>query len=215
MLLIGGVVGPVLFIVAFLIEGATRGGGYSAWHHMVSSLSVGPEGWMQIANFIVCGLLVTGFAVGLRRALGSGKGATWGPILLAVFGVCLVGAGIFVTDPVNGYPTSAPVTPTVHGGLHVLLSLFVFAGLIAACIVLARRFALDPAWKGWAAYSVVSAVVVLVFFILTDVVAAQGANSPSGLFQRISIIAGWGWVALVAFNLLRKGAPEGREMVVS
>jgi hypothetical membrane protein len=207
LLLLGGFIGPLLFIVVFLIAGATRPG-YSAWHHVVSSLSAGPQGWIQIANFIVCGVLVTGFAIGLRLVLRSGKGAVWGPILLGVVGLGLVGAGIFVTDPVNSYPPGAPTTPTVHGGIHVLLSLFVFAALIAACIVLARRFALDPAWRAWVPYSIATAVVVLVFFILTDVAAAQGPNSPSGLFQRISIIAGWVWIALLALRLLRKGAPR-------
>src|SRR5579864_7245742 len=89
LLLAGGVVGPALFIVVFLLEGATRPG-YSAWRDYVSDLSLSNQGWKQIANFIVCGLLSAGFAWGLRRALGSGKGATWGPLLLALFGVSLV-----------------------------------------------------------------------------------------------------------------------------
>jgi len=29
-------------------------------------------------------------------------------------------------------------------------------------------------------------------------------NSPTGLLQRIAIIAGWGWVVLLAIQLLRK-----------
>ncbi len=86
LLLAGGVVGPVLFIVVFLIEGATRPG-YSAWRNYVSSLSLSGQGWEQIANFIVCGLLVFGFSFALRRALGPGKGATAGSVLLALFGL--------------------------------------------------------------------------------------------------------------------------------
>jgi hypothetical membrane protein len=169
-----GAIGPLLFIVVFLIEGATRPS-YSAWHNFVSSLSEGPGGWMQIANFIVCGALALPFAVGLRRVLGSGRGSTWGPILMGLFGLGLIGAGIFVTDPLLGYPPGAPSTITVHGTLHNLLSLVVFASLVAACFVLARRFRSDAAWRGWAAYSIVTAIVVVVFFI-----AAGSCNeSPS------------------------------------
>lgn len=103
-LLIGGAIGPLLFIVALLIEGATRPG-YSAWHNYGSSLSLGDQGWMQIANFLVCGLLTLGFAVGLRRVFQTGKGSVWGPILLGVFGVSLIVAGLFVTDPSLGLPS--------------------------------------------------------------------------------------------------------------
>jgi hypothetical protein len=209
LLLACGAIGPLLFIVVFLIEGATRPN-YSAWHHFVSSLSQGEQGWMQITNFLICGILVLFFAIGLRRVLHPGKGSTWGPILLGIFGLCLIGAGLFVTDPLLGYPPGAPSTPTFHGVLHELLSLVAFASLIAACFVLARRFAGDPAWRGWAFYSIATGILVAVFFIMTDVVASLNPNGPAGLIQRISIIIGWGWIALLAFRLMSKKSPIGR-----
>ena len=58
---------------------------------------------MQITNFIVCGLLTLGFAIGLRQVLHSGKGSVWGPILLGLFGLELIIADIFVTDPGLSY----------------------------------------------------------------------------------------------------------------
>ncbi|HEY7418803.1 MAG TPA: DUF998 domain-containing protein [Ktedonobacteraceae bacterium] len=201
LLLACGVIGPLLFIVVFLILGATRPH-YSAWYNVVSSLSQGEGGWMQITNFIVCGALMLGFAIGLRRALRAGRGSTWGPILLSIFGLCLIGAGIFVTDPLLGYPPGAPSTPTVHGTLHNLLSLIVFATLIAACFVLARRDAANPVGRGWAFYSVATGILVAVFFVLTDVVALLGG--PAGLIQRICIILGWGWLSLLAIRLMNE-----------
>ena len=51
-LLYAGIVGPLLFIVIFLLEGLTRPG-YSAWRHYVSQLATGDGGWMQVANFLV------------------------------------------------------------------------------------------------------------------------------------------------------------------
>jgi hypothetical membrane protein len=204
LLLACGAVGPLLFIVVFLIEGATRPN-YSAWHNVVSSLSQGEQGWMQMTNFIVCGALVLFFAIGLRRALRTGRGSTWGPILLGIFGFCLIGAGFFVTDPLLSYPPGASNTPTVHGTLHNLLSLFVFASLIAACFVLARRDAADPAERGWAFYSVATGILVTVFFVLTDVVALL--NGPAGLIQRICIILGWSWISLLAIRLMSRPVP--------
>jgi hypothetical membrane protein len=200
LLLAGGVLGPLLFIVVFLVEGATRPD-YSPWHHFVSSLSLGERGWVQIASFVVCGVLVLGFAFGLRGVLHPGRGSTWGPILVGVFGLSLVGAGLLVTDPLLGYPPEAPETRTVHGALHVLISLVAFVSLIAACFVLARRFAGDPAWRGWALYSVATGIVVAVFFVAASAAASPDPSAPSGLLQRLSIIAGWGWLALVAWRL--------------
>jgi hypothetical membrane protein len=208
LLLACGAIGPLLFIVAFLIEGATRPN-YSAWHHFVSSLSQGEGGWMQITNFLLCGVLVFCFAIGLRRVLHSGKGSTWGPILLGIFGLCLIGAGLFVTDPLLGYPPGEPSTPTLHGVLHMLLSLVAFIALPAACFVLARRFAGDPVWRGWAFYSIATGILVVVFFIITDLVASLNPNGPAGLFQRLSIIIGWGWISLLALRLMSKKAPIG------
>ena len=74
---------------------------------------------------------------------------------------------------------------------------------------MARRFAGDPNWKGWALYSIVTGVLVIVFFIASTTVSALDESgvlpgSPTGLFQRIAIIAGWGWIALLAIRLLSK-----------
>lgn len=208
-LLVCGVIGPLLFIIVFLIEGATRPS-YSAWHHFVSSLSQGEQGWMQITNFIVCGSLVFCFALGLRRVLYPGKGSTWGPILLGSFGLGLIGAGIFVTDTVLGYPPDASTAATLHGMLHDLVSLVVFAALPSACFVLARRFAGDPAWRGWATYSIVTGILVVVFFITAGAFAQPDPNAPAGFFQRISIITGWSWIALLALRLMHKPPPIDR-----
>src|SRR5947209_19349437 len=105
-LLYAGIVGPPLFIAVFLVEGATRPG-YSAWRHYVSQLATGDGGWMQVVNFLVCGTLVLAFAIGLRQALRGTRGSIGAPVLLALFAVALLVAGIFSTDPALGYPVGA------------------------------------------------------------------------------------------------------------
>lgn len=209
LLIAGGAVGPLFFIVLLLIEGATRPG-YSAWHNYGSSLSLGDLGWMQIANFLICGLLTLGFAVGLRQVLRSGRGSIGGPILLGIFGLALITAGIFVTDPSLGYPpgTHSSGPQTLHGTIHGVAGLIAFFSVAIASFVMARRFAGDPKWKGWALYSTITGILVIVFFIVTTAVSAFDENgtlpnSPTGLLQRVAIIIGWGWVALIAIRFLR------------
>ena len=205
LLLACGAIGPLFFIVVFLIEGATRPH-YSVWQDAVSALELGEGGWMQSTNFIVCGALVFGFAIGLRLLLRTGRGSTWGPILLGIVGLCMIGAGIFVTDPGLGYPHEAStITLTVHGTIHSLISLVAFIALPAACFVLARRDAADPAGRGWAWYSVGTGLLVVVFFLLTGVAIAL--NGPGGLTQRILLIVGWSWIAVQAIRLMSKQVP--------
>jgi hypothetical protein len=220
LLIVCGAVGPLLFVIVLLIEGATRPG-YSAWHNYGSSLSLGPGGWMQIANFIVCGLLTLCFAIGLRQVFRTGRGSVWGPILLGVFGVGLIVAGVFVTDPSLGYPpgthTSGP--QTLHGTIHGVNAIITFGSLAIACFVMARRFAGDPNWKGWAFYSVVAGVLVVASFIASAVVSALDESgvypgSPTGLIQRIGIIAGWVWIALMALRILSQMQKEVHSNVV-
>ena len=68
-----------------------------------------------------------------------------GPFLIAIYGVGLVGAGVFSADPSYGYPPGAPLGPaasfSVHGMLHEVAGYMVFGPLTAACFVFARRFA--------------------------------------------------------------------------
>src|SRR5690348_5284254 len=108
LLLACGAIGPLLFIVIFLIEGVTRAD-YNPLRYPVSSLSIGAFGWIQAANFLMVGLLLFAFAIGLRRVLKGSRGGTWGPILIGLAGIGLFGAGIFTTDPIYGYPPSAPL----------------------------------------------------------------------------------------------------------
>jgi hypothetical protein len=132
----GAIAGP-LFTVAWILEGATRAN-YHPLRHPVSSLELGDLGWTQQANFIVAGGLTLAFAVGLWRALRPLGGSTWGPLLVGAHGIGLLGAGIFVTDPVSGYPPGTPdhlvSYGSVHAALHDLFSVGTFVGLPIACL---------------------------------------------------------------------------------
>ncbi len=215
LLLAGGMMGPALFVVVLLIEGATRPG-YSAWRNFGSQLSLSSQGWEQVANFLLCGLLCIGFAVGVRRALGRGKGAIAGPVALAVFGTALVVAGIFTTDPGHGYPPGVPAPvggPTAHGAVHALAGLVAFVSLGVACCVLARRFAGEVHGRGRAAYSLLTGAVVVLSLVVSNV---PSLSEVAGLLQRIGIIAGWTWIILLARrSLLQRPIPSSAPPALS
>src|SRR6266568_2795847 len=159
-LLICGLIAGPFYIVVGLIQALTRPG-FDIIRHDLSLLANGDLGWIQITNLVLAGLLVVAFAVGMRQALYAGRGRTWGPILLGVYGLGLIGAGFFTADPALGFPPGTPSnanTVSWHGLVHLVSGGVGFLGLIAACFVSARRFA-SLREGAWAAYSVTTGVV--------------------------------------------------------
>ena len=206
-LLYAGMVGPLGFIIVFLVEGATRPG-YSVWRNFVSQLATGPGGWMQVVNFIVCGALVVAFAVALRAAWRGSPGSVGAPLLLGLFGLDLVVAGLFSTDPALGYPPGAAQVHTSHGMVHGLAGLGAFTLLPATALVSSRHFAAVAAERTWFVYSLLVGVALFAGFVAFTVFSAMDSsgawpNAPTGLMQRAVIITGWTWIALVAWHQLR------------
>lgn len=166
-LLAGGAVAGPLYIAVSAALALLRDG-FDITRHAASMLSLGELGWIQITNFVVAGLLFTAASVGMRRVLQAGRGRTWGPALVAVTGVGMVGGGVFVADPAYGFPPGTPAGPpdvmSWHGTLHMVVAGVAFLALIAVTFVFGRRFAAE-ARTGWAAYCVASGAVFAVSFV--------------------------------------------------
>jgi len=195
LLLTCGLVGAVLFVATFLIDGATRPG-YRPLYHPVSALALGSRGWVQTSNFIVTGLLMIAAAAGTREALD----VTIGPVLLALFGVALVVSGVFTMDPMRGYPPGTePGTPAVlsrRQKVHDIFGFVVFSSLAGA--VLAFAFALEGGWRTYSFATAASIVVLIVVFA-----TAWERDSPRmGLLQRLMILVGWTWIGSLCLSLM-------------
>lgn len=184
LLLVCDALGWILFTATFLIAGATRPG-YDPWRQAISALSLGPGGWVQQANFIGLGALLVISAFGWRQTLQPGTGSRAYPVLKGLTGISLIGAGFFAQDPAPGYPPGAVQTaPTLHGDIHQICAFVSVTALSLSCFVLARRLALEPRWRGWAAYVVISGILILVFISIFGALSAQ-ASSIAGLFERL------------------------------
>ncbi len=194
--LTGGLVAGPLFLIVVALQMLTREG-FDLSRHPISLLSVGDFGWVQMANFVVAGVLAIGFAVAARRPLRPGRGSTWAPIFLGIHGIGLIAGGIFAADPALGFPPGTPdgipASFSWHGTLHAFAPPIAFLALVASCIVLARRFAADGEGR-WTAYSLATAVVA---FILS---APVGPGFSVRL--AIAVVVGWAWVSAVAARML-------------
>ncbi len=203
-LLTCGVLAGPLFVLVAAAQVLTREG-FDITRQPLSLLSLGDNGSIQIANFIVSGLLVLAFAVGLRRtlasgrgrALASGRGRTWGPLLVGGYGAGLVVAGIFTPDPSQGFPAGAPLgNPeqlSTHSLLHGVGFALAFGCLVAACLVFTRRFSASGE-RGWAVYCVVTAVA-------SALLAGWPSQDGASIRYAIAAVAAWAFVTALAVRM--------------
>jgi len=195
-----GVVAGPFFLLVFAIQAFTR----SEFHFTRSEpsvLSLGPWGWVQIANFVIGGVLVIAGAVGLRRVLCTTTGRFWGSLLLGIFGVCQIGVGVFVTDPIR-----SPANMTFHGRMHLVFGGIGFTALMAACFVFVRTFA-SLRQKLWAVFCAITGLLFLAAFLIAAN-ANQNAMSIQ-FFLNVIFVLAWVWVSLISYQLLRNVLDAG------
>ena len=201
LLLGAGVVAGPIFVVTAGVQALTRTG-FSLSHQPLSMLSLGDLGWIQITNFLLAGLFSLAFAVGARRRLASGPGHTWAPALLAVFGVGLLIGGAFVPDAALAYPPGTPdgypTSLSTHGLMHAIAPPLAFVALVAACFVVAHRFAAENRRA-----AAVTTRVVAVACLLLGIPFGPGFS----WWLFLGVALGFAWITAYAVFLLRTTDP--------
>ncbi|MGW5450525.1 DUF998 domain-containing protein [Nocardia sp. NPDC003979] len=197
-LLVAGAFGPAVFVLGYLINGALQAG-YASSHDTISALSLAPHGWIQNSNFVVYGILTVLFAEGLRRTA-SLRTAGYLALLVAAAGLIVI--GFFPTDPVLGFPESAPTVVTATGGIHNLGALVVFTAFpVAALTTVTRRSHL------WSVFSIATAVfsiaAVGAFFAAVESTPA-GAQSSAGFYERLPTLFIGLWQLVFVYRALTR-----------
>jgi hypothetical protein len=112
--LICGVIAGPLYVLVGGTEMLTRPG-YDATRHESPPDEQRRPGWIHSSLLILTGLLTCACAVGMRRVLHGSRGRTWGPILLGIYGLGLIGAGFFSADAALGFPPATPASAHARG----------------------------------------------------------------------------------------------------
>lgn len=187
--------GP-LFVAVSAAQALARDG-FDLTRHPLSLLSLGDHGWIQVANFLLAGVLFVAGSVGLRRAMAGAPGGRWAPRLIGAFGVCLIIGGAFPADPADGFPpgTTAPAHPSWHAMVHAMAPATAFLLLALACFVFARFFAR----RGDRTRAAASVVVGLALFAPDAFLASDGFF----VALAVAVVIGWTWASDVAFHLAR------------
>ena len=179
-----GGIGALLFTVTYLIEGFTRPS-YDAWKQAIAALSLGPNGWVQQVNFIVYGVLLLLSAVGWYRFLTPGRGAIWFPVLQGISGLCLISIGVV-----------SVLTP-----LHTILAWVLILTLAAGCFAFAQ-YALNAHSRGWLAYSLITGLLILIFWGSFWSGTFVGLVPLAGLAERLSAGSHALWLCVLVATLL-------------
>ncbi|MFC3503118.1 DUF998 domain-containing protein [Micromonospora krabiensis] len=199
-LLVGGVLAGPIFVGSALVQGLTRDG-FDFRRHPVSVLSTGDLGWIQIATFLATGLLTIGGAGALRRT--EPVGAVRLSRLLTLYGVGLVGAGLFSADPVDGFPAGTPRGAgqiSWHGGLHFVAAAVGFVALIMATVLVARR-AVRAGDRAWATLSLATGAYFAVAWVA--LIVRPGPVTMVGF--GLAVLASWAWVTATLTRAARAG----------
>ena len=192
LLLACGMLAGPFYIIVGAIQMTIRPG-FDPNRHALSLLSNGHLGWIQVANFLITGVLLIAGAIGLRNSLFSGRGRKWAPRMLALYGLGLIGAGFFSADPGLGFPPGTPLAHNPiswHGEMHFVSGGLGFTGLIATTFILAARFR-DLAQPGWAAYSLITGIVFLAAFFGIS----SGARAPMNLIFAAAVVLSFVWLS--------------------
>lgn len=198
LLLFGGMLAPVIFVAAFVVQGVLQPG-YDWLTDYVSDLTLTPVGWMQVASFIVCGWLLVGFALALCVVGESSRISPGMPGIFGMMGVGLIGAGAFEIDPSWAHLT-------VHGQLHYLSS-FVIGGSMMLAGVLAWRDLHPRGRRKAAAACLLAGLTCLGLFSISLILPR--ADLP-GLVERIALLIGGVWIAGFAVRVLRAAKRDSR-----
>lgn len=199
-----GVAAGPLYVIVGLIEILTRPG-FDMRKHSLSLMSIGPMGWIHSTLFIVTGLLVILGAIGIRRAIKGEKAGTWAPIMLGLYGVGLIAAGLFIPDPMKGFPPGMPSgTISTSGIMHLMSGMIGFIGLIAACFIFGKRYkALKDTQMGM--FSVITGFIFLFSFI--GIAGFSQMNETVATIVNLvfyfAVFLSWTWLSTVTSKLIK------------
>ncbi len=203
---IAGIIAGPLFVVGSVLHGLMREG-FDMVRHPASLLSLGDWGWVQIAVFILSGLLYISFAIGLGRVLTSGIGRQWLSPLFIILGVALIAGGIFTADPSLGFPPGAavgvPKEMSWHSMVHGFAPIVGSLALLAAQLILARRFG-SKKLRGWMWTTI---IVAIASFVLSSIPSIT-ADWETGRFNFIPLWVGvaisYGYTSVVIAKLKKE-----------
>ena len=155
-----------------------------------SGLALGPYGLAPVANFVLSGLLLAFFSLGLHLEARIGHGPPLGPAFLFAAGTAMTLMG-FETDPIRRIGPRS-----LHGLIHDAAYVIFVLAFLAALFSLWRRFEADPRWRGHARYTLATGIIAVLLLLLP------------GVAYYLFIVALLAWIEATGIRLWRFSQPS-------
>ena len=198
-----GAVAPIVYTVGALAAGAGFPG-YSHMKQFVSELGAtgAPTAFLMNAAFLLFGVLMAAFALGLHRSIQAGPGDWLGIALIIGYGLSYVALAFSPCDPgCRGTPGS------FHHRAHFLLSDAILFLAVAGPLVLYSRLKRDSRWTD-VAWLVVCAALAAWGLFTIPVPGLAGA-----LKQRLWLLLIFVCIETLALRLLRLSKGDASQSV--
>ncbi|MDC8000190.1 DUF998 domain-containing protein [Aequorivita todarodis] len=194
---LGGIAGPIIFIVMTVICGSMRLG-YSHSNQFISEL--GATGTvnsllMNYVGFIPSGILIAVFGISILTEFKKQKPAAIGSILIIVFGLGISVDGLVSCDV--GCPVAGSMENLIHNTVAPIAFLSAIAGTGLLGLSFKKMKNFFALWK----YSIFTCLISFVF--LLALVASLESREFIGLWQRLLLLTLFLWCGIVGFRLLR------------
>jgi hypothetical membrane protein len=202
-LALGGLAGPIVFVFLVVLCGALRPD-YSHVTQLMSELGESGSSHASLMNFfgfVSSGVLLAAFGVSLTYALPRTTSSLAAAGLIVVYGLGVVGAGLYSCD--RGCP-SQNLSP--EATMHRVFSLTAFVAAILGIALWAYEFRSLAAWRSLWRYSAVTSAVALVLFFLVG--TSERSRTFAGVWQRLFLATLDLWSAVVGLRAFRlRGVP--------
>jgi hypothetical membrane protein len=191
-----GILAPPLMVAIIIIAGMLTPG-YNHLKESISSLSDQTSQAPQLltVGFVVYGLFIIGFSFALYLRLRHGVRAHLAWLMLTIYGICMILAGVFQDSP------SANNTPlNTEGILHNAVIITSCLAMLFGMWAFAGSVYKKPAWFGFTWFTIIASFMGLVLSIIFLV---QSHIPWAGLLQRFFYLVILVWIEIVSIWLFR------------
>jgi len=183
-----GLCGPIIYALVVLVLGFLTPG-YSHVTQLMSELGESGAPYalaMNLAGFLLPGVLLVIFSLGLWAALKPTLAGRGGVVLVAIAGITYIGEAVFSCD-------RGCIPVTFAGSAHLLIGDLAVLDAVLGAFILALAMKQDIRWKGYWQYSAATGILVLV--LLPFFTALSGL---AGFMQRLVVGVILLWLLVIA-----------------
>ena len=190
---LSGIIAPVIFLLVVITIDAIQPE-HNPIVETISELVHGSYGWVQTLAFFLLGFLLIVFAARLYISTIKKITSQVGTLL-----VILTGLGFFL---LGAFPSQTSVSELkTQQIVHDAAAGIIGTSFILGCLAYAVHFRLDPQWRKYWIYSVITVLLCTLFGLLW---AFTPLNLQArGIDQLLLLVCGLLWVEIISIRLLK------------